>query len=100
MARIPDAEIEAIMLANGALPEEAGFHVANGLFFRRLDDGSVRVTVVNADPVSSRRKVYFDQTIDPESWASVVASVSLLDETYDRWFEALAFHGKGDDDKV
>lgn len=58
-----------------------GFHVRDGLYFRREADGSVRVKLGD-------REV----TVDPSSWGSVLASVCSRGETYETWQEAVHFH--------
>jgi len=71
--------------------ESAGFHWRNDVYFKRLEDGSVRV----------RRFEWFngaphpkDWVIPANEWASVVCSVSQLGETGERWNAAQDFHGR------
>lgn len=65
----------------------AWFHVSDGLFFRRADDGSVEVGEgADFDSVEVR------QVIEPSSWASVVAGVCARDEDHVTHTEALDFH--------
>ncbi len=63
------------------------FHVSNGLYFRRTDDGSVEV---GRGPGFDDVEVI--QTIDPSSWASVVSSMCARGENHLTYTEALAFH--------
>lgn len=63
------------------------FHVSSGLYFRRNDEGAVQI-----GRGSSFDDVEVIQTIEPSSWASVVASVSAAGETYLTYRAALAFH--------
>jgi hypothetical protein len=72
-----------------ALSEEGGFHSQDGLFFRRLDDGRVRVSVVEFAPV---RRAIFSTVLAPDVWASIAASVSHRDETFATWDEARRYH--------
>ncbi|AZO45913.1 hypothetical protein EJ076_34940 [Mesorhizobium sp. M7D.F.Ca.US.005.01.1.1] len=73
---------------------DGGFHWANGLFFKRMPDGSVRLRIFR--PISSDPHApwtWEDQNIDPASWASIVCSVSEGGETRDRWKAFSGFHG-------
>lgn len=70
--------------------EVGEFHWRNGWFFKRMDDGSVRiwhrgatVDVLNV-PIS----------IPPSEWASIVCSVSRDGESCARWNQAQDFHGR------
>ena len=60
-----------------------GFHAREEWFFKRLPDGSVRVTAAAAN---------VRVVLDPNTWASAVASVSAQGETGERYRAALAFH--------
>jgi len=66
------------------------FHYNDGLYFERIADGSVRVT--RADSFEDDGEELF--TVDCNSWASIVASVSEGGEHDGRFFEALRFHGE------
>lgn len=59
------------------------FHVADGVTFERLGNGSVRVEKDNV----------FAVVIDAGSWASVVATVSPEGETAGTFAAAQQFHG-------
>lgn len=92
MGRIADADIPDIARQYGCLPEELGFHLQNGLIFRRLDDGRVQIVVIDYQP-GHTATVLFKTVTDPSGWASVVASVSEQGEDYNRWMQAREFHG-------
>lgn len=63
------------------------FHVSDGLFFRRAEDGAVEIgTGRSFDDVTVL------QSIDANSWGSVVSSVSARGENHVTFHEALAFH--------
>lgn len=63
------------------------FHVADGLFFRRAADGSVQI---GRGP--SFDEVEVVQSIDANSWASVISSVCARGENHSTYTEALLFH--------
>lgn len=63
------------------------FHVSDGLFFRRVEDGAVEI---GRGPDFDNVEVI--QTIGPSSWASVISSVCARGETYFTYGEATAFH--------
>lgn len=67
------------------------FHWRDGWYFRRLEDGSVRI-MYRDHPSSEFLAV--DVTIPSPEWASIVCSVSREGETVQRWEEALNFHGR------
>lgn len=59
------------------------FHVQNGTSFRRTEDGSVELIVKpGEEPVAV-------ELFTPESWASVVASMSAAGENLDTYQAAL-----------
>ena len=64
------------------------FHVSDGLYFERLDDGSVRVSKQD----SKNGEVIFTNTMDADSWASVVSSMSKGGEIDNRFYSAREFH--------
>lgn len=80
------------------------FHVADNLYFQRLEDGSVRVVQYPPDAravgIDKTGAVafpdgvtpIFEATIAPAAWASVVASVSKGGEEAGRFYVAQAFH--------
>ena len=61
------------------------FHVQDGLFFARNDDGSITVSVGGLMEGSA---LLFKTTFPPSSFASVVASMSVRGETSATWQEA------------
>ncbi len=84
------------------------FHASNGLSFERLNDrGQVRVghvETVHAAPCEGVIEPYhyvwvWSVVVDPDVWASCVASVSASGETYDRWQQIRSFHA-GQENKV
>jgi hypothetical protein len=68
------------------------FHVKNGLWFERTENGSVHL-VKKAD-ARDNAPVMEDIVIDDSSWASIVATVSAQGETGETYREALAFHNR------
>ena len=70
-----------------------GFHWAEGWFFKRLPDGSVRVRKHHHHRGPETRPVV-EIIIPAAEWASIVCSVSALSETFDRWNQAQDFHGR------
>ena len=64
-----------------------GFHYKDNWYFQRLQDGTVEI--VHRDPTA-----YFKLTVDKDSWASIVASVSQRGEEDGRYLKALDFHMK------
>lgn len=77
------------------------FHWKDNIFFGRKFDGSVRVIAFNKSPAQwpTVDTVYdveayarFDITIEPDAWASIVASVSAGNEEHGRFYTAKAFH--------
>lgn len=69
----------------------AKFHYKDNWFFERLDDGSVKIT----NPTLLRGMLSVNLTVDPDSWASILASVSAQGETAESFQEARNFHHKG-----
>jgi hypothetical protein len=114
VARLTDAEAEAYAKKYDRLPDEIGFHVQDGLFFRRLDDGRVRISVIKytrvrgsipslrdesgtmREVVASVQEVIFSTIMTPESWASCMASVCARGEDSNTWEEAQRFHWCGE----
>jgi hypothetical protein len=64
---------------------EEGFHAHDGWYFTRLDDGHVKISAA----VSRSTEVI---RLDPETWASIVASVSEGGDTAERWQWVRRFH--------
>lgn len=69
-----------------------GFHWRDGLYFKRTENGSVRMTKFARGGASE--EVESDVVIPPNEWASIVASVSVAGETSERWDAAQDFHGR------
>lgn len=76
------------------------FHYKDSLFFGRMKGGSVRVIQwrippkdwPQADCYWPQEDTEFDFIVDPDSWASIVASVSKDGEGNMRFYIAKAFH--------
>lgn len=68
--------------------ESPGFHARDGWFFRREDDGSVRVLGPDSLGPGAHQVV----TLDADAWASVVASVSSGGETFETFRAARSLH--------
>lgn len=66
-----------------------GFHARDRWFFRREDDGSVRILAPDSLGPGASQKV----VLDPNTWASVVASVSASGEDGATFGAAERFHG-------
>ena len=66
------------------------FHVKDGLFFERIEDGSVRI--VQRKDAKDESPIVFETVIEKDPWASVIATVSKLGENYGRFFLAEKFH--------
>lgn len=78
-------------LAIKAAYEDGGFHWKHNIFWKRLDDGPVRVrhfTEFNGCPQ------WVDWVIPADEWASIVASVSAAGETLETWNAAKQYHGE------
>lgn len=72
------------------------FHVKDGLFFDRLDNGTVRV-VATSDGMAVAEggaNVALDVTMDAAAWCSVIASMSAYGEDGGGWERAKAFHAE------
>lgn len=67
------------------------FHWKNGWYFKRLEDGSVRI--MHRDKPDSDY-LSTNLVISPSEWASIICSVSRDGETPERWGSACDFHGK------
>lgn len=69
------------------------FHVQNGLFFKRQENGDVQI-IQTSDGLqikADRSNVLFDQTMPVDSFASVVASMSRGGEGDGRFYKAREF---------
>ena len=70
--------------------ETSSFHWREGLHFKRMESGGVRVVKRNDYP--SQAIPVMDFVIPPNEWASIVASVSKGGETGESYRGTLAFH--------
>ncbi|WAZ20154.1 hypothetical protein STRCI_001253 [Streptomyces cinnabarinus] len=68
--------------------DNKGFHARDNWFFRREDDGSVRILAPDSIGPGAHQAV----TLDADTWASVVASVSGGGETSESFQAARSFH--------
>lgn len=68
--------------------DSPGFHAKGGWYFRREEDGSVRILAPDSSGAGAHQRV----DLDPSTWASVVASVSVSGETAETYRAALDFH--------
>lgn len=66
------------------------FHLADGWFFSRLSDGTVRIQKRKAS--HEQAPLVAEALIGADSWASIVASVSAAGESGNQFRQALAFH--------
>lgn len=80
------------------------FHLKDNHYFGRKLDGSVRILRFSADATKfppgewpdadePYPEALFDLTVEPDGWASIVASVSVYGEAGGRFYEARRFHG-------
>jgi hypothetical protein len=65
------------------------FHAKDGWFFERTDDSDVRI--VKTDGKLGGPTIV-EGVLPTDTWASVVASVSVGGETLQTWQQALGFH--------
>lgn len=70
------------------------FHSKNGLFFERLQDGSVHIIRTYDARDVRADNVVLDIALSASEWASVVASVMLRGETAETHGQALAAHNQ------
>lgn len=71
------------------MTDTSGFHARDNWFFRREDDGSVRILAPDSMGPGAHQVV----TLDADTWASAVASVSAIGETSETFQAARCFHG-------
>jgi hypothetical protein len=70
------------------------FHSKNGLFFDRNQDGSVKIVVTKGKfPLDAPDEILYQQSLDADTWASVVSTVSKEGETSETFQQAREFHG-------
>lgn len=69
------------------------YHLQDGLFFQKLEDGHVRITVTTdlCPPKSNGHNVEFTTVITRPALASVMASMSQRGETSATFDQALIF---------
>lgn len=70
-------------------PEATMFHLRDGYYFMRHDDG--RVTIRVCDSALADAEVLGEVTIPDNEWASVVASTAARGETGETYNEALDY---------
>jgi hypothetical protein len=70
--------------------EIGNFHNRDGWYFKRLEDGSVRIQKTTTAHVDA--PVEYEHVIPENEWASIVAHVSVGGETGDSYQEAREFH--------
>lgn len=68
----------------------SGFHTQEGLYFSRNEDGSV--TITKTETANTDSKILFQQTVDENTWCSVIASMSKDGEGDNRFYIAKVFH--------
>lgn len=68
------------------------FHSQKGLFFERLDGGSVRIRKTYDERDIRPDNVIADVTLSDSEWASVVATLSYGGENATSYAAALKFH--------
>jgi len=66
------------------------FHAVDGLYFERAPDGGVVITKMNTPKADSGIAMQFK--VDAGTWASAVASVSVLGESRETFDLAAQFH--------
>ncbi len=68
---------------------EAGFHWRNGIYFKRMPDGSVRIRqfcYFNYSPT------YKDWIIPASEWATIISGVSIDGASKEKYDAGLLFH--------
>jgi hypothetical protein len=66
------------------------FHLRDGLYFERLEDGGVRIVKTATGQFGDAKNV-FEIEVSAGEWASVVAAVSPKGETSETYHSALNF---------
>lgn len=72
------------------MQEIGEFHSRDGFYFKRQEDGAVRIRVAEGGRAAD--SVLREVTLPGDEWASVMASVSRQRETSATWERARAFH--------
>ncbi len=67
------------------------FHAKNGLYFERLENGSVRI--LKRKDAMPDSPVIMDETLDNGTFASVICSCSVDREMYGQWSAAMQLLG-------
>ena len=67
------------------------FHWQDGLYFTRDRDGGVLIQKRESAQVDA--PILFSAVVDPDSWASIIASVSSRSEDPETFRAAQEFHG-------
>lgn len=67
-----------------------GFHAHDGWYFRRIANGNVIIEV--AESAHGDAPLQVAVVLDPDTWASVVASVATEGETSSTFHAAQALH--------
>jgi len=79
------------------MEDNEGFHLRDGLFFKRLDDENIRIRKYKTAHFKET-EIIFEMIIDKNSWASIVSTVSKFGENGTSYFEALRFFEDGIED--
>ena len=87
----PNPEVDALITKYAAVMD-LGFHYKDGWYFKRLEDGSVQVTKTAAGPQTEN--IVTQAVIDVDSWASIVASVSVKGDNAESFEAARKFHNE------
>jgi hypothetical protein len=68
------------------------FHVQDGLYLQRNDNGSVTITKTDGKWTSAGGAILFQQTLDAGSWCSVVLSMTAFSERPGDWHAWMDHH--------
>lgn len=77
------------------------FHVSDGLFFERVVPTEINpkkfggVRIIKRKEAKDDSPIVFEQFLDAESWASVVASMTVLGESGGLWRAIVALQKGG-----
>lgn len=63
------------------------FHSRDGLFFERHPNAGVRVRIASYE--TGHEETIKEVFLEPNEWASVVASMSAAGESFDTWDKAM-----------
>lgn len=82
--------MERLVDGGATWPDGGGFHLAERLFFTRIDgDSAAGVLIRKYDSDAEGAVPTFAITCTPEEWASVVSSMEPGGETAESWQAAL-----------